>query len=88
MDVGTEVTQLTPELKKSLASISTDVDVVFVVDQDGKVTIVSQAESTKSAENVRFPRPEDEISWTKSITVFKYKNPSTCIIIGGTQRCY
>jgi hypothetical protein len=73
-------------LKQS--GVSSAPSAVFVVNKDGTVVSLTDKRPFPDGKTVRFPRRNDEFDWTQSISIFKYKNPSTCIMIGTKQKCF
>lgn len=84
---GPRLEALPPEVAKALSFDGREPAVVFVLDQDGRITALTGTGKPLPNRSVEFPRGPDEIAWTQSITVFKYKNPSICVIGLGWQFC-
>ena len=84
------VEKIPPDVKKAIVDnvAGANPSAVFVVNQDGTVISLTDKSPIPVGNNVRFPRKKSEVTWTQNITIFKYDNPSVCIIIGGSQRCY
>lgn len=88
MDSHPRVEKIPRDLKMAIESKvqGAKPSAVFVVNQDG--TVIALTDGPPLSSNVPFPRPKDQIEWTNSITIFKYKNPAVCLMIGGTQVCF
>ncbi len=81
------VTELSPDAVKWLTFSGHEVGVVFVVDKEGNVQVLTPPGSIIKTHEERFPLRADHIKHMNTITTFETTNPKTCWLMHGTLYC-
>jgi hypothetical protein len=79
-----------PDVMKQLSfGTESELAVVFAVNRKGEIKAYYNPKGKPTPKGqLKFPKKNDEIELTRSITLFQTKNPTTCWINSrGTQEC-